>query len=65
VWLLVTDPMNCVEEERPIRRVEFVWSTWKELTVTPLTAVESTMGGTCREELEDVPGLEHVIQTIS
>lgn len=61
IWLLVTDPVDCAEQERPLRRVEYVWSTWKDMNVTPLMAEESKAKGLAVEDLDQVPGLKEAL----
>jgi phosphomevalonate kinase len=61
IWLIVTDPTDCSPEEKPVARVESVWTTWTELSVTPLAAVESAAKGARVEVLEEVPGLKDAI----
>lgn len=58
MWLLIADvPSETVPTETPLSRIEHVWSTWKELYVSPLSAVESIAKGARLENIEDVPGL--------
>ncbi|TBU31556.1 phosphomevalonate kinase [Dichomitus squalens] len=61
LWLLVCDPPNCPREELPSARVERVWSTYKDLDVSPLLASESIAKGVRVEKLEEVKGLEEVV----
>jgi phosphomevalonate kinase len=61
IWLLVTDPLNCDEHERPLRRVEYVWKSWKDMSVTPLATTEGVTKGAAVEDVESVPGLKEAI----
>lgn len=58
VWILVCDPVDCSPDQRPVERIEHVWSNYKELDVSPLAAVESLAKGIRSEALDDVPGLK-------
>jgi phosphomevalonate kinase len=60
IWLLVIEPPE-TSEQLPFRRIERVWSTWKDLDVSPLSAVESTAKGIHLEELDSVRGLRQAI----
>jgi phosphomevalonate kinase len=40
-----------------VERVEHTWSNYKELDVSPLTAVESMAKGSRIEKIDGVPGL--------
>ena len=62
LWLLVCDPPNCPREELPSARVERVWSTYKELDVSPLLASESAAKGARVEKLDEVKGLEEIVR---
>ena len=61
IWLLVFDPEECPELDRPSTRVEGVWSTYKELSVSPLLASESVAKGARVEELDGIPGLREIV----
>ena len=56
VWLLVLDS-NSTSDSSPISLIESVWSSWKELDVSPLSAVENRGCGVRVEQLEAIPGL--------
>lgn len=62
IWLLVCDPYDCSPDQRPTERIERVWSNYKELDVSPLSASESTARGCRLEKLEDVPGLKDAVE---
>ncbi len=62
IWLLVFDPADCPEEYLPSRRVEALWSGWKGLDVSPLSASESVAKGVRVENLGDIPGLREVVE---
>ncbi|KAJ3570366.1 hypothetical protein NP233_g4457 [Leucocoprinus birnbaumii] len=61
IWLLVCDPVDCSPDQRPTERIEHVWSNYKELNVSPLSASESTARGSRLEKLEDVLGLKDAV----
>ncbi|KAF9452402.1 Phosphomevalonate kinase [Macrolepiota fuliginosa MF-IS2] len=63
IWLLVCDPVDCSPDQHPIERIEHVWSNYKDLSVSPLSASESTAGGSRLEKLEDIPGLIDAVST--
>lgn len=58
VWLLVCDPVDCFPDQRPVERVEYTWSNYKDLDVSPLTAVESMAKGARIEKIDDIRGLK-------
>jgi len=62
LWLLVCDPVDSVSpNQRPVEVVENVWSTYKELDVSPLSAVESMARGARIEQLDMIPGLRNAV----
>lgn len=63
IWLLVFDPAQQQPPGVlwPADRVEELWSSWTELRVSPLSAVESTAHGVKLEKLEDVAGLKDLV----
>ncbi len=61
IWLLVCDPVDCSPDQRPTERIEHVWSNYRDLDVSPLSASESIAGGSRLEKLEDVPGLQDAV----
>ncbi|KAH7923401.1 Phosphomevalonate kinase [Leucogyrophana mollusca] len=61
IWLLVCEVPGTPEEQRPLHRVERVWSTVKDLSVSPLAAVESTAHGARIEQLDAIRGLREAI----
>ncbi|KAJ7462321.1 ribosomal protein S5 domain 2-type protein [Mycena galericulata] len=62
LWLLVCDPVSTMTlHQRPVEIVENVWSTYKELDVSPLMAVESMAKGARIEQLDMIPGLKDAI----
>lgn len=61
IWLLVCDPVDCTPDQRPVERVERIWSNYKDLDVSPLSAVESLAKGARAENLEDIKGLKIAI----
>jgi len=58
IWLLVCDPVDASPDVRPLERVESAWSEYKDLDVSPLSAVESLAGGARVEDLDAIPGLK-------
>ncbi|KIJ39909.1 hypothetical protein M422DRAFT_257232 [Sphaerobolus stellatus SS14] len=60
IWLLVLETQSSTDQS-PIDSLQELWSTWTELSVSPLTAVESRGGGVRLEQLDVVPGLEAVL----
>lgn len=63
LWLLVLDPEVSAPEDRPLNRVERIWTSWKKLNVSPLLASESLEKGLRVERLDDVPGLSQALAT--
>ncbi|KAJ7170543.1 phosphomevalonate kinase [Mycena crocata] len=62
LWLLVCDPSDPVSfHQRPVEIVETVWSTYEELDVSPLSAIESMAKGARIEELDMIPGLRNAV----
>ncbi|EIN11828.1 Phosphomevalonate kinase [Punctularia strigosozonata HHB-11173 SS5] len=60
VWLLVLEPPQTADQ-LPFRRIERVWSTWKDLNVSPLSAIESKAKGIHLEDIDQVNGLRQAI----
>ncbi|KAF9531647.1 ribosomal protein S5 domain 2-type protein [Crepidotus variabilis] len=58
IWLLVCDPVSTLPDQSPLERVEHVWSTYKELNVSPLSSKESFAKGLRVENVDDVQGLK-------
>jgi len=63
VWVLICDPESSKYEQTPLERVEHIWSIYKELSVSPLSSKESFAKGIRLEEIQDIPGLEEVLNT--
>jgi phosphomevalonate kinase len=61
LWLLVCDPVDCSPDPRPSDRVERLWSTYTDLDVSPLSAMESTAKGSRIEDLDAIPGLKYAV----
>ncbi|KAK7057180.1 Phosphomevalonate kinase [Favolaschia claudopus] len=62
LWLLVCDPTADISpNQRPVEIVENVWNIYKELDVSPLSAVESLAKGARVEDLDSIPGLRNAI----
>jgi len=57
IWLLVCDPQSTKREQTPLDRVEYVWSTYKELNVSALSATESRARGIRLEKVDEITGL--------
>jgi len=55
IWLLLAQPDNMTVANRVTAEVERVWLSWKEMTVTPLSATEGRENGLKLET--DVDGL--------
>jgi phosphomevalonate kinase len=47
--------------KRPVEIVEDVWSTYKDLDVSPLSVVESMAKGARIEQLNAIPGLKDAV----
>ena len=62
IWVLVLDPVVAEERDKPMHRVENVWATWTDGSVTPLSATESFDKGVRVEDIDRIPGLNDVIQ---
>ncbi|KAF8492301.1 ribosomal protein S5 domain 2-type protein [Gautieria morchelliformis] len=60
IWLLVLEPQPDIQPS-PMSLVEGVWSSWRELDVSPLSAVESRERGVRIERLETVLGLKGIL----
>lgn len=63
IWVLVLEPENCAAEQQPSTRVEAVWSSWTKLSVSPLLASESQEKGVRVERLQDIPRLNHIVNS--
>lgn len=62
IWLLVFDPPSDQStDQRPLERIEQVWSTYTALDVSPLSSVESVAKGARIESLENIPGLREIV----
>ncbi|KAH9948992.1 ribosomal protein S5 domain 2-type protein [Amylocystis lapponica] len=61
IWLLVFEPLQCSPDDLPSRRVEYVWSKWTGLDVSPLSASESVAKGVRVEDVAAVPGLQTLV----
>ncbi|PPQ67289.1 hypothetical protein CVT25_005873 [Psilocybe cyanescens] len=61
VWLLVCDPENSKHAQTPLECVEHIWSTYTELSVSPLSSKESLAKGIRLESVDDIPGLAGVV----
>ncbi|KAJ7346631.1 phosphomevalonate kinase [Mycena albidolilacea] len=62
LWLLVCDPVDSLSpNKRPVEIVEDVWSTYKDLDVSPLSVVESMAKGARIEQLNAIPGLKDAV----
>jgi len=58
IWLLVLDPPT---SQAPLEGIQKVWSSYTELDVSPLSAVESLAKGIRLESFDDVKGLQTAI----
>lgn len=63
IWLLVCDPASCKPDQTPLQRVERIWSTYKELNVSPLSSKESLAKGIRLESVDEIPSLASVLNT--
>ncbi|KAF5317110.1 hypothetical protein D9611_003950 [Ephemerocybe angulata] len=61
VWLLVCDPVTSKPDQSPTERIEYFWSQYKELSLSPLSAKESLAKGARIEALDAIPGLKEAI----
>ncbi|KAJ6593913.1 phosphomevalonate kinase [Mycena capillaripes] len=62
LWLLVCDPADSLSpNQRPVDVVENVWSSYEELDVSPLSAVESMAKGARIEQLDMIRGLRNAV----
>ena len=61
IWLLVLEHQLDTEISS-VSLVEGVWSSWTELDVSPLSAVESRERGVRVERLETIPGLTDTLE---
>ncbi|TFK75434.1 phosphomevalonate kinase [Pluteus cervinus] len=64
IWLLVCNPVDCSPELPPVERVEYLWSKYDELKLSPLSAEESHAGGARKENIDDIPGLKDIIVVV-
>ncbi|KAF9049746.1 phosphomevalonate kinase [Panaeolus papilionaceus] len=62
IWLLVCDPISCKPDQSPMERVEYLWSIYKELNVSPLSSKESLERGARLESVSNVKGLGDVLE---
>lgn len=60
IWLLVLEGQSG-DGKSPSDLVQDTWSSWTELSVSPLSAVESRGGGVRLEELAAVSGLQDIL----
>jgi len=61
IWLLLCDPESSKHDPMPFERIEHVWSTYSELSVSPLSATESCAKGIRLENLDKIKGLDLVM----
>ncbi|KAF5370682.1 hypothetical protein D9758_001804 [Tetrapyrgos nigripes] len=61
VWLLVCEPSETQHDPLPREKIEYVWSNYKELSVSPLLAVESMAKGARMENIDEIKGLRDAI----
>jgi len=62
LWLLVCDPGHSLSpHQQPVEVIENVWSTYKKLDVSPLSAMESMAKGARIEQLDKIPGLRNAV----
>lgn len=66
IWLLIIDTKSQGEElamsSEVGRKVEELWSGWKEMNVSPLGASESRTGGARIEKIDSVEGLREALK---
>ncbi|KAK7053272.1 phosphomevalonate kinase [Paramarasmius palmivorus] len=65
IWLLVCDPTDCTPDPGPAERIDYLWSNYKGVEVSPLLATESKAKGIRLESLTQVEGLDVAIATPS
>ncbi|KAH9485393.1 Phosphomevalonate kinase, peroxisomal [Psilocybe cubensis] len=63
VWLLVCDVETSKPVQTPLELVEHVWSTYTELSVSPLSSKESLAKGIRLESVDDIPGLAGILDS--
>ncbi|TEB38374.1 phosphomevalonate kinase [Coprinellus micaceus] len=61
VWLLVCDPATSEPDKSPTEKIEYFWSQYKELSLSPLSAKESLAKGARIEALDAILGLEAAV----
>ncbi|KAF8577737.1 phosphomevalonate kinase [Ramaria rubella] len=61
IWLLLLESQRGIKTAS-VGLIEEVWSSWTELDVSPLSAVESREWGVRVESLEAIPGLHDVLK---
>ncbi|KAF5393505.1 hypothetical protein D9757_000591 [Collybiopsis confluens] len=62
IWLLVCEPLECKPDQWPRERVEYVWSTYDQLDVSPLSAEENMGKGARPESIDEINGLRNATQ---
>ncbi|KAJ3735703.1 phosphomevalonate kinase [Lentinula guzmanii] len=62
VWVLMCEPEQCWPDQWPRERIEYLWSNYTELDVSPLSAVESMAKGVRLENIDQIKGLKEVTQ---
>ncbi|KAH7913148.1 ribosomal protein S5 domain 2-type protein [Hygrophoropsis aurantiaca] len=61
IWLLVCDIPDASLDQSPLHHIEQAWTTVKDLSVSPLAAIESVAKGARVENIDDVLGLKEAI----
>ncbi|THV05033.1 phosphomevalonate kinase [Dendrothele bispora CBS 962.96] len=61
VWLLVCEPSDSQPDRLPRDRIEHAWSNYRELSVSPLLAVESMAKGARAENIDEIKGLREAV----
>lgn len=61
VWLLVCDPPSSNPDKSPTEKIEYFWSQYKELSLSPLSAKESLAKGARIESFDGIPGLKAAV----
>jgi phosphomevalonate kinase len=62
IWLLVFEPDTVSDTtQMPSARVEALWSSWRNLDVSPLSAAESVAKGVRVEDIESIKGLKEML----
>ncbi|KAF9042871.1 Phosphomevalonate kinase [Rhodocollybia butyracea] len=64
VWLLVCEPEDCQPGQWPRERIEYVWSNYTKLDVSPLSAEESLAKGARLESIDAIKGLRQAMQIL-